>query len=201
MWRPPTAFKGYAERKHILSTLHLDHSADENMIRQTKGKICWPKLRSDLKKTYEQCPECTENRISHAQKDNEIYYGNIFNNFYPNQLLEVDFAQKGCKDYIVVACALRGFLKVYEVRNKGSAEAILKLREWGTCFGLPYQVKCDFCPVFRETFEHGMKELGISVIHSSAYNSQSNGLVEHGVRSLKHILKRSEGYQNCNCTN
>ena len=69
------------ERKHILSTLHLDHSADENMIRQTKGKIFWPKLRSDLRKTYEQCPECTEHRISHAQKDNEISYRNIFNNF------------------------------------------------------------------------------------------------------------------------
>ena len=39
-----------SKRKRMLSTLHLDHSADENMIRQTKGKIFWPKLRNDLRK-------------------------------------------------------------------------------------------------------------------------------------------------------
>ena len=86
----------------------------------------------------------------------------------------MDFAQKGSKDYIVIACALTGFLKVYEVKNKGSAESILKLREWGACFGLPYQVKCNFGPGFRESFEDGMKQLGVSVIHSMAFNYQSN---------------------------
>ena len=74
------------------------------------------------------------------KKYNEISYRNIFNNFYPNQLLKVDFSQKGCKDSIVIVCALTEFLKVYPVKNKGSEEAILRIREWGTCFGLPYQV-------------------------------------------------------------
>ena len=82
-----------------------------------KGKICWPKLRADLKKTYEQCPECTENRISQPQKDNEISYRNIFNNIYPNQMIELDFAQKGSQDYMVVGCSLTGFLQVYEVKK------------------------------------------------------------------------------------
>ena len=84
-----------SQRKRILSTLHLDHSSDENMIRQVKNKLFWPKLRNDLKKTYEGCPECTQFRISHPQKSNEVSYRNIFSNFYPNQLPEVDFAQKG----------------------------------------------------------------------------------------------------------
>ena len=34
-------------------------------------------------------------------------------------------------------------------------------------------------------------KLGFRVIHSSAYNPQSNGLVERGKRSLKDLLKRS----------
>ena len=92
---------------------------------------------------------------------------------------------------LLIVCALTGFLKAYPVKNKGSEEAILRIREWGTCFGLPYQIKCDFGLGFRDTFEQKMKELGVSVIHSSAYNSQSNGLVERRVRSLKHILNRS----------
>ena len=46
-----------SERQRILTTLHFDHTCDENMIRQTKGKIFWPKLRADLKKTYVECAE------------------------------------------------------------------------------------------------------------------------------------------------
>ena len=92
---------------------------------------------------------------------------------------------------MVIACSLTDFLQVYEVKNKGSTEAILKLREGGASYGLPYVVKCDFGPVFRESFEEGMRKPGVRVIHSSAYNPQSNGLVERGVRSLKHLLKRS----------
>ena len=106
-------------------------------------------------------------------------------------MIEVDFAQKGTQDYMVVASSLTGFLQVYEVKNKGSTEAILKLCELGESYGLPYVVKCDFGPGFRESFEEGMRKLGVRVIHSSAYNPQSNGLVERGVRSFQHLLKRS----------
>ena len=100
------------ERQRILSTLHLDHTSDENMIRQTKGNIFWPKMHADLKKTYIECTQCTENRISKPQKDNENSFRNIFENFFPNQMIENYFAQKGAQDYIVVACSLTGFLQV-----------------------------------------------------------------------------------------
>ena len=99
------------------------------MIRQTKNKIFWPKIRNDLRKTYENCPECTQHRISHPQKHNELSYRNIFANFYPNELLEIDFAQKDGRDYIVIVCSLTGFLKAYRVKNKGSEEAIIRIRK------------------------------------------------------------------------
>ena len=33
-----------SQSKRMLSTLHLDHSSDEHMIRQVKNKLFWPKL-------------------------------------------------------------------------------------------------------------------------------------------------------------
>ena len=75
------------ENRLILLTLHLDHTSDESMIRQTKGNIFWPKMHADLKKTYIECAECTENRISKPQKDNENSFRNIFENFFPNQMI------------------------------------------------------------------------------------------------------------------
>ena len=106
-------------------------------------------------------------------------------------MVEMDFCQKGNKDYLIFACSLTGFIQAYETRNKGSAEAVLKLRQWGANWGLPYLVKSDFGPGFRQTFEKDLSKLGVKVSHSSAYNPQSQGMVERAVRRIKELLKKS----------
>ena len=72
------------ERRRILETLHLDHTCDETMVRQCKGKLFWPKMRKQIKKLYNDSSSCTENRISRPQKTNQISYKNVFENFFPN---------------------------------------------------------------------------------------------------------------------
>ena len=179
-----------SERKRILETIHLDHMSDQVMIRQTKGKIFWPGMRKQIKETYDHCQPCTENRISRPQKSNEISQRDVFANFYPNEQIEIDFAEKGSKDFLLIVDSLTGFGQVFEVRNKSSSEAALKVREWSALFGKPYRCKSDFGPGFRDTFKKEMKGLGIDVIHSSAYNPSSNALVERSVRTLKDLLKK-----------
>ena len=85
------------ERQRILETLHLTHSCDEVMIRQTKNRIVWPSMREAIKKSYMECNSCTENRISRPQKANEIDFSDVFEIVYPNQMVEVDFCQRGNK--------------------------------------------------------------------------------------------------------
>ena len=98
------------ERQRILDTIHLDHMCDSVMIKQTKGKICWPNMRKDIKNTYDQCKPCTEYRVSRPQKTNEISYKDVFANFYPNEQIEIDFAQKGTRDFLLVVDSLTGFV-------------------------------------------------------------------------------------------
>jgi hypothetical protein len=80
---------------------------------------------------------------------------------------------------------LTGFGQVFEVKNKSSSEAALKVREWSALFGKPYRCKSDFGPGFRDTFKKELKGLGIDVIHSLAYNPSSNALVERSVRNKR----------------
>ena len=115
---------------------------------------------------------------------------NVFNNFYPNEEVQIDFAQKGNNDFLMMADTLTGFIQAFPVKNKSSAEAVTKVREWSSVFGRPYRIKCDSGPGFRETFQQEMKALGICVKHSSGYNPSSNGLVERSVRSLKEVLNK-----------
>ena len=144
-----------------------------SVVRQCKGRLFWPKMREQIKKLYNDCSNCTEHRISRPQKTNEIDYKNVFENFYPNQMVEIDYCQKGTQDYLVIACSLTGFIQVFETKDKGAAQAVLKMRQWGAIWGLPYIVKSDRGPGFHEAFEEGMAKFGVKVIHSCSYKQHS----------------------------
>ena len=178
------------ERSRILQTIHADHMSDTIMIRQCKNRIFWPKMRQNIKDLYNGCKQCTEHRISRPQKPNEVSFKDVFSNFFPNEMIECDFAQKGSRDFMLIVDKLTGYLQVFEVKNKSSSEAVRCVKEWASLFGKPYKCKCDFGPGYRETFQRELKEIGIEVIYSSAYNPSSNALVERSVRTLKDLLKK-----------
>ena len=94
----------------MMRVLHLTHSGDAAMIVQAKGKIFWPGMRKHLKDTYDTCEKCAVNKVSKAQENNEISQENIFRNFVPGQQVEMDFAEKGQQNYLMIACSLTGFI-------------------------------------------------------------------------------------------
>ena len=179
-----------SERKRILETIHMDHMCDQVMIKQAKSRIYWPRMRQEIKEIYQTCQPCTEFRNSKPQKPNEISQRDVFSNFFPNEQIEVDFASKGSRDFLLIVDSLTGFGQVFETRNKGSAEAALKIREWSALFGKPYRCKSDYGPGFRESLGKELKSLGIEMVHSSAYNPSSNAAVERRVRTLKELLNK-----------
>jgi hypothetical protein len=178
-------------RAEMLRILHLTHSCDTAMLLQSKSRIFWPGMRRDLKQEYDNCAECQENKMSKASEHNEISMDNIFQNFIPGQQVELDYAQRGNQDYLMIICSLTGFMQAYKTANKGTNEAVKGLRQWGSQYGMPYIAKSDGGPSFRETWKDELKKLGVYVKHSSSYNPQSMGLVERSVRTLKEILKKN----------
>ena len=132
-----------------------------------------------------------EFKRSKAQKSSEISYENLFERFEPGQQVQCDFAEYGGQDYHLISDEISGFLKVTKCKNKSTKEAIRSIKEWESIFGNPYLVKCDNGPSYREEFAQECKSLGISVIHSSCYNSESQGLIERKVGVLKDLLKKS----------
>ena len=130
-------------------------------------------MRGEIQKLYELCKPCSEHRISKPQMANEVDMRDAFENFFPGEELNVDFAEKGTQNYMIVVDILTGYLQVYEIRNKTSEAAVNVLREWSASFGRPYRVRCDNGPGYRQTFVEEMRKLGVKVIISSAYNPTS----------------------------
>ena len=81
-------------RKEVIKTLHLTHAATNTMLLQTKSRLFWPGMRAELDSYYSQCQECTQNRISRPQKQNQINMTSLFENFFPGSCVQIDFAQK-----------------------------------------------------------------------------------------------------------
>ena len=51
-------------------------------------------------------------------------YKDVFSNFYPNEMIECDFAQKGSRNFMLIVDKLTGYLQAFEVKNKSSSEAV-----------------------------------------------------------------------------
>ena len=88
-----------------------------------------------------------------GQAHNEISNENIFKNFLPWQILELDYAERGNKIYLLIVCALTGFVQAYKTANKSTSEALKCVRAWAANWGLPYSVKINSGPAFCQTWQ------------------------------------------------
>ena len=85
-----------------------------------------------------------------------------------------------------------GYMQAYKTSRKSTEDAIKCIRSWESKLGLPYEIKSNNGASFRKDWETELNKLGIQVLHSYAYNSQSMGLVERSVRTLKDILHKNK---------
>ena len=141
---------------------------------------------------YENCEEHREHKPSKIQAHNEISQKNMFDNYLPGQRVQIAYAIKGNQYYPSMVCSLTGFIKVFKTANQSKNEAMRCARECAALYGMPYAIKADSGPLFRLAFGNDLEELGVRIIHSSAYHSQSQGLVECSIRTLKDILNKKK---------
>ena len=83
--------------------------------------------------------------------------------------------------------------------NKTMTRAVMKvLKDWLTAFGWPKAVWSDGGPQFQSEFKNWCREHNIKHELPSAYNPESNGLAEAGVKNAKILLEKcklSEEYE------
>ena len=108
----------------MCQTLHFTHHSDELMMKQAKDKIFWPEMRAELREVYETCQECKTNRPSKSQEHNEVSQTNFFDSYLPGQRILVDYAISGHQSYILIVCALTGFIRCYKTCNQSKNEAV-----------------------------------------------------------------------------
>ena len=177
-------------RKDLLDKLHATHLETTMMKKWARGKFFWPHYGKDIEDRYRSCKECAENQISKVHKT-EVVPPDL-SLLAPGEEIHIDFCTYGSKNYLVLKDRASGYLYAYQTKNQGTEEATKAITDWCYTYGLPHCVRSDGGPAFRQGFSSFLQGMGIDHKKSSPYNSQSNGLAERGVRSLKDVLKKEK---------
>ena len=68
----------------------------------------------------------------------------------PGQRLQVDYAEKGNGNYLMIVAYVSGFMQAYKTSRKSTEDAIKCLHDWASKCGMPYEVKSDNGFSFRK---------------------------------------------------
>ena len=180
-----------SDRKNMLSLLHNTHLETDSMKRLARGKFWWPKMSKDIEEIYRTCQECKEESNSKVHKRAEVIPADL-TMMAPAEELSMDYATYENKKYMIIKDKASGFIDVKQTKDQTTAEAQRCVHEWSFTFGLPHKIKTDGGPAFREGFQSYLVGLGIGHTPTSAYNPESNGHAERGVRQIKDVLKKAK---------
>ena len=75
-------------------------------------------MREDLREKYVKYEECRERKPSKVQAHNEISQKNMFDNYFPIQRVQKDYAVKGNQNYLSMVCALTDFKTTNQSKTK-----------------------------------------------------------------------------------
>ena len=103
----------------------------------------------------------------------EVDYTDVFLNYFPGQMVEMDYLEYHGDDYLSIVDVLTGFITCFKTKKKALLEAIRCVRGWTARWGRPFSAKAYYGPGFCKTCKEGLRELGIKLIHSSSYNPRS----------------------------
>ena len=178
-----------ALRTRILDTLHAAHQGTSGMQSRAQDSVFWPGITQDISHRRSACSTCA----SMAPSQPHMPPTTPITPKYPFQAIVGDyFTLMGVK-YLVIIDRFSGWPHI--VRAQYSTEAAgargLKrcLRHVFATFGVPEEFGSDGGPEFvAEETEIFFKQWGVKHRLSTAYNPESNGRAEVGVKSMKRLL-------------
>ena len=176
-------------RASILKTLHAAHQGISGMQSRAQDSVFWPGITTDITRTRNACHTCA----SMAPSQPHMPPAPPITPEYPFQAIVGDYFElKGVK-YLVIVDRFTGWPHMIRARYSSEAAGARGLQRClrlvFATFGVPEEFSSDGGPEFvaRET-EAFFKQWGVSHRLASAYNPESNGRAEVGVKSMKRLL-------------
>ena len=176
----------HAMRSKILDLLHVGHCGVAKTIQLARLYYYWPGMNNEIKILIENCDLCQRFRASQPLEDFATSTASS-----PMESVSMDLFSLNQSDYLVIVDRFSGFPWVFKLRNLNTEAVLNCFRQVIRTFGAPKTCRTDGGPQFRQPFVRFCEEWGIRHELSSPYNPRSNGHAEAAVKSMKHLLAKS----------
>lgn len=175
-------------RGEMMKILHESHQGISKTKKRAKEILYWPGLNSDIEECIAKCEKCQTFR-SNSVKETMI----------PHEIPELPFNKVACdilefqdKVFLVLIDYYSKWIELKKIKNKSSAEIILRWMEIFAIHGVPRTVIADNVPFNSFECHEFSKKWNFEITTTSPLYAQSNGLAEKAVGIAKSMLKKSE---------
>lgn len=175
-------------RKFVLDTLHETHLGSSKINKKMKQLFYWPGMTSDVINVVSTCKICQKFGKSKTRSP-------MMNHDIPNipfSKIAVDIAEFQRSYYLVIVDYYSRWIEALKISSKSSSVIISKLKEVFSRFGIPRTLIADNMPFNSIEFKQFSQEWNVTIITTSPYYPQSNGLVEKSVGIVKEMLKKCQ---------
>ena len=178
-------------RPEILKQLHASHSGIVKTRKLAQTLFYWPGINADIKSMVDGCEACQVGRASQAAEPLQVLPAATA----PMTNVSLDLFEARGVHYLIAVDRYSGWPFVSRLRSQVTQAVLLSLERWFYEWGFPRQIISDGGPQFRSEFKDWCDRHYILHQASSPYNSQSNGLAEAAVKSMKALLLKLESWK------
>lgn len=176
-------------RKEMLYRLHFTHSGISKTLLRAKDSIYWPNMYSQIVNMVNSCETCLT--FSNANRKEPLIPHIVPRN--PWEKVAIDLFQLYDKMYMLVVDYFSKYPEVVCLPSTTSQNVINVLKQVFSRHGIPEEVVTAHDVQFTsQMFKEFTENWEFKHVKTSPYFSQSNGMVERTIQSVKNILKKSK---------
>lgn len=178
----------HALRSEILRKIHYAHLGISKCIQLAEESVFWPTLRNELKQLIETCTLC--NKYAASQVKQPLRSHEIVT--VPWYKVGSDVFELHGKQYLLIVDYYSKYIEVKDLNGYATSGKIINtMKEVFATFGVPAIVVTDGAsPYTSSFFQEFAKSWSFKHVVTSPYNSQSNGLAERHIQTVKKMFKK-----------
>ena len=171
----------------VLQKLHYAHQGAEKCKLRAKGSVFWANINRDIKEMVKSCIPCQ--RPQNINVKEPLIAHDVPQK--PWDTLGSDLFDWNDSSYLIVSDYYSKFPLVRRLSNNRSATTIAHLKSIFEEFGIPNKLVTGNDTQFTSTaFQDFSKTYGFTHVTTSPYYSQSNGLIERTVETVKNLFTK-----------
>ena len=180
-----------ALQDYYLSRIHEGHQGIVRCQERAKSTVFWPGMNKAIQQLVQQCEICQKFQPSQPKEPLIPVAADVPN--IPWHTITTDLFYLNGKEYLIIVDYHSKYPIVEKLTNASSDNVAKVTSKVFSLFGVPQKIVSDNGPQFiGHAYQQLMKRYDITHITSSPHHSQSHGMVERSIRTIKGLMKKSE---------